>query len=460
MPHVNPRRLAAVLAVIWLATPALPAYELLKTAGRRLELRGELLVVTAPERERVALYDVSGELPRKLSEFGGEQGLEPGLFMGPHGALLLPPAELVVADTFNHRLQGFDLAAVRAGLRPALRRAVGRPGSGPGQFDGPMSGLASSSDPALAGLLFVADTRNQRIQVLDRDWGFVRTIGGPGEAPGKLGWPSAMAFDPSGRALYVSEETNRRVSVFDAASGSLLFVFSGCAEEPLHGPAGLAVTRGGDVLLADRVRRRLLRLRPDLAPDGRPRGLRCLGGFGRFGAGPGEWQYPQAVAVDGRERVYVCDQADDRCQVFSAEGRYLGRFADDWQPPEWAAPPAPAGPDPGGLHRICSAAGGYGLRVTSDPSPVPLNEPFDLRVEVRRGCAPEAPAPDGLLLRVSGWMPVHRHGMNTQPRVQALGQGRYAVQGLVLHMSGLWELHFDLWRDALLERAQWELDLE
>lgn len=442
--------------VVGAVTPA-GGYERLRTQGRRLSIRGDLLVVAAPERDRVGLFDVSSDAPRMLAEFG-EQGLDPGFFMAPHGALALGD-ELVVADTLNQRLQAFDLTALRAGLRPALRRVVGKPGSRPLQFDGPTSGLAVSADAALDGLLFVADTGNDRIQVLDREWRFVRALGGRGAAPGRLDRPSAIAFDPSGRVLYASEERNRRVSAFDARSGAALFTFAGCEGEPLAMPAGLAVGPAGDVLVTDRVRRRLVRLRPDVGPDGAPRALRCAGGFGRSGAGPGEWQYPQAVAVDGRGRVYVCDQADDRCQAFSADGRFLGAFADAWRPPEWTAPPAPARPDAGGTHALCSGAGAFGLRVTTDPSPVPLNQPFDLLVGVSRGCSAGAPA-EGVELRVDGWMPEHRHGMTTQPRVTPVAPGRWRVEGALLHMAGLWELHFDLWRDTLIERAQWELEIE
>ncbi len=449
----------SVMAALALAcAPPLGAYERLDTRGRRVFVQGDLMVVTAPELDRVALYDVAGERPRKLGEFG-EQGQEPGLLLAPHGAALRAPDELLVADTFNQRVQVFDLAALADGRRPPFRRAAGSPGARPGQLASPMSGLAYSSDPMLQGLLFVADTGNDRVQAWDRELAYVRAIGAPGDEPGRLGRPSGLAFDPSGRALYVAEERNRRVSAFDARSGALLFVFAGCADEPLHVPAGLAVAPDGDVLVADRVRRRVLRLRPERGPDGLPRGLRCTGGFGRSGGGPGEFQYPQAIAVDARGRVYVCDQADSRCQAFAPDGQFLFGFADDWQAPEWSPPVASAAPDAGGERVLCSGAGSFGVRLTSAPESLAPGEAVELRVELTHGCGAGRPPAEGVELRVSGLMPAHRHGLPSAPRVRPLGRARFAVEGLRLHMPGRWELHFDLWRGTRVERAQWDLEL-
>jgi hypothetical protein len=41
-------------------------------------------------------------------------------------------------------------------------------------------------------------------------------------------------------------------------------------------------------------------------------------------------------------------------------------------------------------------------------------------------------------------MPEHRHGMNYAPSLQALGDGRWRAEGLLWHMSGRWELRFEL----------------
>ncbi len=55
-----------------------------------------------------------------------------------------------------------------------------------------------------------------------------------------------------------------------------------------------------------------------------------------YGRGPGEFAYPQNVAVDDASgNLYVGDVANRRVQAFDSEGNYLAEFAKpdvrDWQ---------------------------------------------------------------------------------------------------------------------------------
>ena len=48
-------------------------------------------------------------------------------------------------------------------------------------------------------------------------------------------------------------------------------------------------------------------------------------------------------------------------------------------------------------------------------------------------------------ITVGGGMPMHGHGLPTQPQVsEYLGEGRYVVKGLKFSMNGRWELAFDI----------------
>lgn len=85
--------------------------------------------------------------------------------------------------------------------------------------------------------------------------------------------------------------------------------------------------------------------------------------------------------------------------------------------------------------------GHYHVRWASQPHPIPINEPFEIVLDV---LGPEA----DLTLEVDGWMPGHGHGMLRTPRVTPLGQGRYQVRGMLFHMEGAWELRVALaWRE-------------
>lgn len=64
--------------------------------------------------------------------------------------------------------------------------------------------------------------------------------------------------------------------------------------------------------------------------------------FGRPGQGQGELAYPNGVAVDGEDRIFVADSNNARVQVFDPEGKFL--FAFD-------------GADQKGNHRFSSPTG-------------------------------------------------------------------------------------------------------
>lgn len=68
------------------------------------------------------------------------------------------------------------------------------------------------------------------------------------------------------------------------------------------------------------------------------------------------------------------------------------------------------------------------------------------------------PAPD-VALQISGFMPAHGHGLVQFPLVEDLGQGRYRVEGLLLHMRGHWQLRFTLRQQQVMETVTFELEV-
>lgn len=96
--------------------------------------------------------------------------------------------------------------------------------------------------------------------------------------------------------------------------------------------------------------------------------------------------------------------------------------------------------------------GTFEITYRTDPAPIPLSELFDIDVEVRTA-TDGVPVSDDAELAVDGRMPHHRHGMNTTPRITRNGSGRFRVEGMAFHMSGRWELSFDVTRDGITERA-------
>ena len=427
------------------------AGEVIQTLGRRVSISGNVLALTEPDLNRVALFDLAGKHPRKIGAFG-RLGFRPGELHGPHGATVDSRGRLYVSDTFNHRIQVFDIDGLANGRSPRLVSTFGNFGRGAGELRAPRAAVALSTHPRLRDRVFVTDSRNDRIQVFDRDGrptGMV--LGGKGAQEGKLDGPVGAAFDSRGRVLYVAEAGNRRVSAFDATSGAFLFAFG----RDLASPGGIAVDAGGTVYVTDVGARLVRRYAPVRGASGVVRAARPEAAWGRAGAGPGEWTSPQAIAVDRRRRVYTFDLADDRGQVFSGAGAYLGAFGEDVEPAPEAIVTAPTALP----KSVCSNGATYGIDILAAPDPIPSGELFEIEMQIHEGCRSGPPA-EKIIIEVEAVMPGHGHGMATQPRVAPLGPGRFLVTGLRFHMPGRWEIHFDIDRGGVIERAQAEVALE
>lgn len=106
-----------------------------------------------------------------------------------------------------------------------------------------------------------------------------------------------------------------------------------------------------------------------------------------------------------------------------------------------------------------SHSGNFHMRCILPAGGIPLNEDFDLEVYLTN-ISDGSPLDTQGDLRIAARMPAHGHGMKHAPTVEALADGKWKVSGMLFHMSGHWELHCDLTRGALTERAQLDIDLE
>ncbi len=157
--------------------------------------------------------------------------------------------------------------------------------------------------------------------------------------------------------------------------------------------------------------------------------------------------------------VTAC-QTTDRAQPAQTQpDQAAPTQAQPGQAPRAAATPSASatGSSPLNSTLLFLSSGRGSVTWRSEPAEIPLNEPFNLRVSLPGG-------PDSVdSLAVDAIMPAHRHGMLRAPRIRVLGddeEGSFMVEGMLFHMTGLWELHFDLTRGAITERAQQDITLE
>jgi hypothetical protein len=119
-----------------------------------------------------------------------------------------------------------------------------------------------------------------------------------------------------------------------------------------------------------------------------------------------------------------------------------------------ATEPAPVAPQ-----WAATAKGGFTVGWSPVGGPVPVNEPFEIDLQLFSD--PERQQPViGAAVRVTAWMPEHMHGMGRQSQTREVEPGRYRVKGMLLHMDGLWQLFVDVTAGGKAERAEFALTLE
>jgi tripartite motif-containing protein 71 len=316
------------------------------------------VLVTDDDNHRIEKFSPAGQ----FEGLTGSEGTTGDRFDFPYGIALDAAGNVYVADDINHRV-------VKLSPQLGYLTEWGGFGSKPGQLAFPR-GLAA--DPA--GETFVADTANDRVQVFDPEGHYLRTIGASARGPGPLTGPRGLAVDPTGR-LFVSDTVDSRVEEFapvtDAFAGFL--TAPGGYTEGFNRPAGIAVDPRGSLYVTDPADGRISRFWGDGTYLSELGGPADVGGAGlseagsvavgsssgdlyvadtnhnrilvyspaggtllaRFGAGgsngasgsgPGEFDHPEAVAVDGAGDIYVADTGNNRIVELSPSGSALAQW--------------------------------------------------------------------------------------------------------------------------------------
>lgn len=195
---------------------------------------------------------------------------------------------------------------------PAYERvdSWGGQGSDPGQFNDP-NGIAVAGDR-----VYVADSRNHRIQVFTRDGAFVAQWPVP-----DAGRP--MNLDAGGGRLYAADYWNDVIRVYALGSGELVRSVGGAGDGPgqFMNPGGVAVGPGGHLFVADFFNQRVQELKADGTF------VRQWGTTGEKGyLFAGGFNYPVDVTVASDGTLFVADGFNDRVQVFGADGAFLRKW--------------------------------------------------------------------------------------------------------------------------------------
>ena len=250
----------------------------------------------------------------------GGTGMDVGLFQAPRGIALAPDGTLYVADSRNHRIQhltttGEVLHVWGTFMDVATGEAPG------GTFNEPWSVAVDSKSN-----VYVADTWNHRIQKFTADGQFIKMWGDFGQADSNVGmWgPRGLAVDASDR-LFVTDTGNKRVLIFDS-EGNYVSQFGsvGMDSGQFDEPVGIAINTQGQVMIADTWNQRVQVFTPDAS--------------GIYFYPTASWEisgwFSQSlenkpfVAVDKNGNVYVTDPEGIRVLVFDSQGIFLYGWGD------------------------------------------------------------------------------------------------------------------------------------
>lgn len=304
-----------------------------------LDQRNERVVIFGPDGKAV------GTVADGLLKYDGDGKPETndpapsawGLGIGPDGSIY-------IADTWNHRVLRFQDGKETA--------RVGTFGSPPSVGEG-LDLLYGPRDVAVdaAGQVYITDTGNKRVVVLDANLKPLRAFGGSGLQAGELNEPTGIAIDPASGNIVVADLWNTRVQVFDKELRPLRqFPVEGWSSLDANHKAYIAVGPEGIIAFTDPEKSRVW----VYSAEGRP--------LGRIGIPQDQvgLQMPIGIAFDGEGRLYVVSSENnmvsrypklDLSAVEAGDGATEGTATD-----VTATPAADSGDEAGGTAPTSAAS--------------------------------------------------------------------------------------------------------
>jgi len=253
---------------------------------------------------RVQAFDKEGNFLFKF----GQNGQGDGEFKVPYGIDVDKEGNIWVADRANHRVQKFDSQGnfiLKIGQDDFTKS------SAPGEFDNPRHVVVDHD----VKYVYVADSKNNRVQQFDVNGTFIKTIGQLGDKPGEFNLVTTIEIDPDGN-FFTTERGNERIQKFDANWNPILMWGSkGSGDSQFCHSEHIAIDKYGNVYMNDPQSDPGCSQIPSVKKF--DNNGKFITKWGSFGKEPGQFGDPEHLAVDSDGNVYVSDRKNDNIQKFA-----------------------------------------------------------------------------------------------------------------------------------------------
>lgn len=226
--------------------------------------------------------------------------------------------ELRVADTVNQRMAWLESDG---SFSAGDWRTCGKRGWQAGAFNWPRDVAVDHQ----SGQLWVADTKQSRLQVIDADCTDSVFVGSSGSGAANFNWPFSIDIRQSDRIAFVADTKNHRIKAYDVATRTVIATFGslGSGAGTFNQPVWVRVDQSGNRLfVADKNNHRIV----ELSFNGISFSwIKTIGGTGVF-------KKPEAVAADA-SFIYVVDTGNNRVQVlYRSDGATHSTITGFWTP--------------------------------------------------------------------------------------------------------------------------------
>lgn len=252
----------------------------------------------------------------------GSNGAGANKFKYPSRVVVAPNRNVYVIDQWDHYVSVHDPTT------GAEIFSFGGNGAGDGQFKQPRGAALTTPTAAYPqGLLYVADNYNARVQVFNAATGaFVKKWGSRGTAAGQFGLTPdlrGLAIDNTNDWVYVADTATGYINKYDL-DGNFLLRFGGYASGPsqfVGGPREVAVDGDGNVWVGDMPGFRAVKF------DSSGKYLMQVPNPAQPPA-EGKFNQPRGVALDADGQIFVSDTHNWRIQKLDSDAN--ATFLTQW----------------------------------------------------------------------------------------------------------------------------------